>query len=76
MERLVIDRFEGDFAVCEKDDRTIVDIPIKDIPSECNEGSVINVYDGGYIEYDSAETESRARNIDEVFSRLLKKQQR
>ena len=40
--KLVIDRFEGDFAVCELPDRTMVNIP-KQIFENADCGDIINV---------------------------------
>jgi len=33
--RVVVDRFEGDYAVCEKEDRTMIDIDRKKLPKGC-----------------------------------------
>ena len=39
--RLIIDRFEGDFAVVELEDRSTIDIPKKLIPKGAKEGDVL-----------------------------------
>ena len=56
--RVIIDRFEGDFAVCEKDDRSILNINRRDLPSDAKEGDVLNV-DGYKINIDTDETAKR-----------------
>ncbi len=45
----ILDRFEGDFAVCEAEDLTMVNIPVSLLPAGAKRGSVL-VKDaaGGY----------------------------
>jgi hypothetical protein len=62
---LVIDRFEGDFAVCEKDDKTMVDIERVKLPLTAKEGDVI-VINGDKITLDSIETKKRKLKIDKM----------
>ena len=56
--KVVIDRFEGDFAVCEKDDRSILNINRRDVPIDAKEGDVLNI-DGDIINIDNDETAKR-----------------
>ncbi|MBF8417477.1 DUF3006 domain-containing protein [Heyndrickxia coagulans] len=44
--KYIVDRIEGEFAVCEKDDRTTVDIRLSELPSGVQAGDVIIVEDG------------------------------
>lgn len=44
--KYIVDRIEGEFAVCEKDDRTTVDIRLSELPSGVQAGNVIIVEDG------------------------------
>ena len=47
--KLIIDRFEGNFAVCETENKTFVNIPKSELPSLINEGDVlIQNADGKY----------------------------
>ena len=62
MEKAVIDRIEGDFAVCEMQDGTMSDIPLFDLPAEAKEGSVILQSDGKWI-VDKQEEEQRRDRI-------------
>lgn len=39
----IIDRFEGDYAVCEGEDSTFFNIPVSLIPSKAHEGSLLNM---------------------------------
>ncbi len=54
---LIIDRFEGDYAVVELSDRTFVNIPKKALPEEAKEGDIIT------ITVNKSETERRKDNI-------------
>jgi hypothetical protein len=69
-ERLIIDRFEGELAVCEKSDRTLVNIPRSRLPSGTREGDVL-VRAGENIRIDPIETARRkkaaARNLKRLF---------
>ncbi|WP_088187341.1 DUF3006 domain-containing protein [Desulfosporosinus sp. FKA] len=52
---MIIDRFEGDFAVVEVDGRSMENIPKSDIPAGAREGDVLRPVNGKY-EIDSEET--------------------
>jgi hypothetical protein len=67
--KVIIDRFEGDFAVCEKEDRTMIDIEISKLPSEAKEGDVLDISDGVII-IDLEATESRKKEIEELTKDL------
>jgi hypothetical protein len=43
MNRVVVDRFEGDFAVVELPDRTMIDVPKALFPDETIEGDIIEI---------------------------------
>jgi hypothetical protein len=67
--RLIIDRFEGDFAVCENDNKIMVNISKKELPSEVKEGDVIYKYDEKYI-IDLEETKKRKQEIQDITKNL------
>lgn len=56
--RITIDRIEGDFAVCETEDKQMLDIPINILPSGAREGSIYQV---GFTELKPEEEERRKR---------------
>ncbi len=62
--KIIIDRFEGDFAVVEMEDKTTVNIPKQIIPRGAKEGTVIS------IEIDHSETEKRRQIISDKMKRL------
>ncbi|MBM7867868.1 DUF3006 family protein [Heliobacterium gestii] len=45
---MIIDRFEGEFAVVEVDGKKTIDIPKKNLPVEAKEGDVLQSRDGKY----------------------------
>lgn len=69
--KVAIDRFEGNYAVCEKDDRTMINIEIKNIPEAAKEGDVLNV-EGDNITIDAEETATRKAEIEELSRNLWK----
>ncbi len=71
MVRLIIDRFEGDFAVCEGPNREIVEIERARLPEGAGEGAVLIEEDQGELRLDQAAAEERRRRIRERQQRLL-----
>lgn len=67
--KVIIDRFEGEFAVCEKEDRKIIDIEISKLPSNAKEGDVLNI-SNDTITIEVEETEKRRRKIEELTKNL------
>jgi hypothetical protein len=61
--RVRIDRFEGLYAVCEKDDRTMVDIEKSKIPAAAAEGDILDI-EGSFIIINKAETLKRKKEIE------------
>ena len=68
---LVIDRFEGDIAVCE-DRKTLemININIQQLPAEVKEGDVIKLIDGLYV-VDAQETLEIEERIEEKARSLF-----
>jgi len=67
--RVVIDRFEGDYAVCEKENREMIDIKRDCLPKEAKEGDVLDI-EGNKITIDLKETEKRKKEIEELTKDL------
>jgi hypothetical protein len=59
--KVIIDRFEGDFAVVELQDKNLVNIPVQCIPNGAKEGTVLS------IEVDNEETEARTKRIGDLM---------
>lgn len=64
--RVIIDRFEGPYAVCEKEDRTMMDIKRIDIPMGAKEGYVLKIEENNVVSIDEDETKKRINNISKL----------
>ena len=62
---LIIDRFEGPFAVVETD-QGMINIPISDMPEGAKEGDVLTIV------LNDQETSQRKRKIDGMMNKLFK----
>ncbi len=65
MKTLVLDRFEGGYAVCETREGSIFTLLRTELPTEASEGSVLLLLDDGTFLLDKAETESRRKQMAE-----------
>ena len=63
--QVIIDRFEGNFAVVELPNKEMLDVPIALFP-DAKQGDVIDIN----INHD--ETDKRKKNIDDLFNKLKK----
>jgi len=66
---VTIDRFEGDFAVCEKENRQMIDIEKSKIPNTAKECDVLNIINDN-ITVDLQETKKRKKEIEELTKDL------
>ena len=62
---LIIDRFEGNYAIIETDDRAI-DIPKSDLPADAKEGDVLRLI------IDADKSTLRKKNIEDRMNKLFK----
>lgn len=67
--KVTIDRFEGKFAVCEKEDRQMLDIEKFKLPITAKEGDVLNITNDR-ITINFEETEKRKKDIEEFTKDL------
>ncbi|NLZ48065.1 MAG: DUF3006 domain-containing protein [Clostridiales bacterium] len=67
--KVVIDRFEGEYAVCEKNDRTMIDIERIKLPPEAKEGDVLEIKEN-QITIDREATDKRKKEIEELTKDL------
>lgn len=72
MERLVIDRFEGNYAVCERDDKGTVNIPINQLPFDSREGDCLVPDGNGIYRIDTEATIIREQFMKDRMNRLFK----
>jgi hypothetical protein len=69
--KVVIDRFEGDFAVCEKPDRTMMKILRSMLPVWAKEGDVL-IVEGENIQIDPVETSRRKKEAEDLMKDVWK----
>lgn len=67
--KAVIDRFEGNFAICITDDKKQIDIARDKLPQDVKESDIINI-DNNIISIDKKTTESRKTEIEKLMDRL------
>jgi hypothetical protein len=65
----VIDRFEGEWAVCENSRREMRNVARSQLPHGAKAGDVLRNTRAGYL-IDSAETAKRQKNIEELTKDL------
>jgi len=70
--KLIVDRIEGNFAVCEKEDKTMVDIPLADLPEDLREGSIL-VSDNGTYTIDKAAMSDRKAKLAALRNSIFNK---
>ena len=71
--KVIIDRFEGDYVVCEKEDRKMIDIKKAEVPVDAKEGDVLEI-DNDQITIDVAATKKRKLDIENLAKNLWKKE--
>ena len=57
----IVDRIEGNLAVCEREDGGFEDIPLDQLPKGIREGNVLNCENGAWVLDLKAEKERRKR---------------
>lgn len=66
---LIIDRFEDEYAVCEDENKKILNINKSKIPKQAKEGDIIIYRNGTYI-LDKEKTLNRKKYIEELTKDL------
>lgn len=67
--KVIIDRFEGDFAVCEKENRQMINIEKSILPDLVKEGDVLSIKNE-IITIDTAATVKRKKEIEQLTNDL------
>lgn len=67
---LIIDRFEGGFAVCEDGNETI-HLPRESLPAAAEEGDALVAAEGGSYAVDAAYTQMRRKAMQRRLAALL-----
>ena len=71
MKKIIIDRFEEKYAICELEDKSIVKIPKYKLPLHSKEGDCLFQDAGGMYQKDSEMTTNREKRILEKMGRLF-----
>ncbi len=72
MKRFIVDRFEGNFAVCETEEKVMVNILKENLPQEVKEGSILYQNVNGLFVIDNTETHKQKELIKKKLKNLWK----
>lgn len=70
--KYIIDRFENEFAICEDENKKMIEIKKEDLPLNAKEGDVLNLKDGTFS-IDSEETKKTREDNFDLLNKLLNK---
>ncbi len=71
MKKLIIERFEGSYAICELEDKTTLKIPKYKLPLESKEGDCLIQDTNGMYRKDVVTTKNLENRIREKMNRLF-----
>lgn len=71
MKRLVIDRFEGKYAICEDDEQKSFAIETAELPEGAKAGSVLEISEEGELSVNDEETAKARARINEKQRKLF-----
>lgn len=69
--QLIIDRFEGKYAICEDAEQKYFAIETAELPPDAKEGSVLAISDEGELTVDTEETQRRRAEMAEKQRRAF-----
>ena len=71
MKKMIIDRFDGVYAICEDKDKAFFAIEQTELPAGAKTGDVLVITDDGVLQIDKEETQRRRRRVLEKQKKLL-----
>ncbi|MBO5253280.1 MAG: DUF3006 domain-containing protein [Clostridia bacterium] len=71
MKKMIIDRFDGVYAICEDKDKAFFAIDQTELPEGAKVGDVLMITDDGALKIDTEETERRRRRMLEKQKKLM-----
>ena len=71
MKKIVIDRFDGIYAICADKDKNFFAIELGELPQGTKVGDVLVITDDGTLEIDQEETARRRQRAQEKRAKLL-----
>lgn len=72
MAYITVDRFEGDIALLELEDGSMIKMAVADLPNGAKEGSVLGFDDNGNLTVDRDEEKRRRSHNKQLQDRLFK----
>lgn len=71
MRKLVIDRFDGTYAICEDPEKKMFAISLNELPQGAKPGDVLRISDSGELSVDKEETQRRRKKIAGLQNKLF-----
>ena len=71
MKKFIIDRFEGNYAVCEMEDKSYISIPKYKLPLDCREGDCLLQDADDMYKKDIETKTTKEKKIREKMNRLF-----
>ncbi|MFR1509873.1 MAG: DUF3006 domain-containing protein [Acutalibacteraceae bacterium] len=68
---LSIDRFDGDYAICQDDNEKLYEIKMSELPENAKPGDVLKLSPDSTLSFDVAETLNRKKRIKKLQDKLF-----
>lgn len=72
MRKLIIDRFEGTYAICEDQEKKMFAISLNELPQGAKTGDVLQISGAGELSVDQEETQRRRKKMAGLQSKLFR----
>ena len=72
MRKLIIDRFEGTYAICEDQEKKMFAISLNELPQGAKPGDVLQISGAGELYVDQEETQRRRKKMAGLQSKLFR----
>ena len=72
MRKLIIDRFEGAYAICEDQEKKMFAISLNELPQGAKPGDVLQISGAGELSVDQEETQRRRKKMAGLQSKLFR----
>ena len=72
MRQLIIDRFEGTYAICEDQEKKMFAISLNELPQGAKPGDVLQISGAGELSVDQEETQRRRKKMAGLQSKLFR----
>lgn len=72
MRKLIIDRFEGTYAICEDQEKKMFAISLNELPQGAKPGDVLQISGAGELSVDQEETQRRRKKMAGLQNKLFR----